>query len=65
MRNPILIFPVGILLVIVIATISVKFDVMTMGQLSEALKTLSVIFVPMAIIGCAFVYTSYKDRKRE
>lgn len=65
MRNPVLIFPIGIVFVVLLAAVSVKFGVMTTSELLRALKTLSVILIPMTLIGGAFAYTYFKDGKRE
>lgn len=63
MRNPILIFPIGIILLFLIALISVHFGAMTMDEYLGKLKMFSILLIPIALFGGAFAYTEIRQKR--
>ncbi|MBX3039592.1 MAG: hypothetical protein KF789_02650 [Bdellovibrionaceae bacterium] len=63
MRNPLLIFPIGILFVIVSAFVSVQFGAMTMNELIEKMKTISFLLLPIVIFVGVFAFDHFRGRK--
>lgn len=64
MRNPLLLFPLGILAVIGLALISVNFGIMTVSELIEKLKAFLFLLIPLGLFASVFAFSHFRKRKR-
>jgi hypothetical protein len=63
MRNPIFIFPVGIVFVFLTALVFVYFDLMTMTEFLARTKVFLIFLVPVTLFGGIFAYSHLKQHK--
>jgi hypothetical protein len=63
MRKPILIFPLGLLIVVAAALIAVYFEVMSSTELISKFKSLAILLVPIVLLGVVFMVSARKGPK--
>lgn len=65
MRNPLLLFPLAIILLVAIAFISVYSGIMTMTEFIGKMKTLSILLIPLALFAGVIALADTKKGKRD